>query len=404
MEDRKSGLVGHPRVAEILGLYGPTAVSELLVQKLWLRREFRVDGFRTTDGVPVKIIHPGRWNRLGGPDFLGAEIELDGRRVLGDVEVHFYLRDWRAHRHHENPAFDGVVLHVVVFDPDPDEPPARTAADRALPTVVLAPRIREGLEEYAVRDALRALENQDPLDLAAPLLRLPLPERRARLREAAALRWHQKVGFARRRLEGFGWNESCHQLALEILGYRRNRAVMAEIGLRFPLNEWRNRPADFAEAVYASLESQWNRQGIRPPNHPRRRLQQYLALITLEPTWPERLRRAFEIFDGAGEEAESTREYRRRVKLGTWRRTILHLHWHKLFGTPRADTLFVDGFLPLAAAQLELPSLYPMWLHWPPGDLPASLRTFLRTAQVVTELSPYSNGLQQASLQFLFRA
>ena len=52
---------------------------------------------------------------LEGPDFLGAEIEIAGSTVLGDVEIHFRSSDWRAHGHHENPSFERVVLHVILF-------------------------------------------------------------------------------------------------------------------------------------------------------------------------------------------------------------------------------------------------------------------------------------------------
>lgn len=390
------------QVLDVLGYYGPVAISELLVQKLWLRREFRADGLQTSDGRRLKVIHPGRWNRLGGPDFLGAEIELDGRRILGDVEVHFYQRDWRGHRHDENAAFDGVVLHVVVFDPDPGEACARTQGGRLLPVLVLAPRIREGLEEYALRDALRSLANQDPLDLAAPLLRLRLPERRERLRAAAGLRWEQKLVFARRRLSGHGWEAACHQVMLEILGYRRNRAPMADIALRYPIEAWRSDAQETARLAHRTFEARWDRQGTRPANHPRHRLEQYARLVENVPDWPHRLATALASLDVKGEPAESTQAYRRRTKLGPWRRSLIEGRWNGILGAPRVDTVFVDGLIPLAAAQDPTRDLYPLWLHWAPGDLPAGLRLFLRTAQVVTRLWPYSNGLQQAALQFLF--
>ena len=36
-------------------------------------------------GATIEIIHPGDWNRGAGPDFLGAEILVDGKRLRGDI-------------------------------------------------------------------------------------------------------------------------------------------------------------------------------------------------------------------------------------------------------------------------------------------------------------------------------
>jgi|TARA_B110000037_G_scaffold220312_1_gene287742 hypothetical protein len=219
-------------IAEVPGLYGPVGIPELLVQKIWQRRDFRQEGLEVADGRSLKVIQTGRWNRLGGPDFIGAEIELAGQRILGDVEIHFYERDWKAHQHDSNPTFDGVVLHVVLFDGAGKSPPCRTSTGREIPLLNLAPLLMQGLEAYAMQDALFALEQTDPLELAAPLLQLSLPERRERLRAAASVRWKQKCHYAQKRLDAAGsWPEACHQAALEILGYSRNRGPMAELGL-----------------------------------------------------------------------------------------------------------------------------------------------------------------------------
>lgn len=397
-----SSLQAPSQVAEILGLYGPISISELLVQKIWLRQDLRGGELRTTDGRVLKIIRPGRWNRLEGPDFLGAELELEGRRVLGDVEIHFYQRDWRAHRHDENPGFDGVVLHVVVFDPGEGECPAVTAAGRSLPTLVLAPLLKEGLEDYAIRDALRALEQADPLELAAPLLTMPLDQRRERLRAAASLRWHQKCHFARKRLEAAGsWEGACHQALLEVLGYRRNRAPMGDLALRHPLRSWIGAGVEWTERLFAEEREAWRLRGSRPANHPRQRLRQYARLVEQCPDWPARVERALRtlapIDDGAG----STQAFRRRTRTGEVRRAVLQSAWAGVIPSPRADTILIDGILPLAAEHLGREDLYAHWLHWWPGDLPDVLKDFLRTIRVVTRPWPLSNGLQQAALQIL---
>ena len=65
-------------VEEMPGLYGPFTFSERLLQRLWARGEFDAAGARTADGRAVEILEPGKWNRLGGPDFRGARLRLGG--------------------------------------------------------------------------------------------------------------------------------------------------------------------------------------------------------------------------------------------------------------------------------------------------------------------------------------
>ena len=66
-------------VKEGPGLYGSVSVSEPLIQKIWHRLDFEICGLRSTKGHAVRVLSPGKWNLAGeGPDFLGAEIEIDG--------------------------------------------------------------------------------------------------------------------------------------------------------------------------------------------------------------------------------------------------------------------------------------------------------------------------------------
>ncbi|MFK7970853.1 MAG: DUF2851 family protein [Bacteroidia bacterium] len=67
----------------------------------------------TCDGRKIDVIHPGYWNHDQGPDFLQAQLRIDGVLWHGHVEIHVQARDWYRHRHHHDPGYDGVVLHVV---------------------------------------------------------------------------------------------------------------------------------------------------------------------------------------------------------------------------------------------------------------------------------------------------
>src|SRR5262249_16611022 len=126
-------------LAEFQGLYGPYTLTERVLQKIWLRRDFDLSQARLADGRRLEVAYPGKWNLRGGPDFTAAEFPLDGVPVGGDVEVHFRVSDWAAHGHGGNPAFGRVALHVVLFPPDPAGRPAQRIDGVELPVLALLP-------------------------------------------------------------------------------------------------------------------------------------------------------------------------------------------------------------------------------------------------------------------------
>src|SRR5581483_70215 len=119
---------------------------------------------------------------------------------------------------------------------------------------------------------------------------LPARELETLLQRHAAARWKQKLRFARLRLERLGWEPACHHAALEILGYRFNRAPMLRLAGEWPLREWANGAVQPDELFRAEAELEgWSLQGVRPANHPRTRLRQYAAWTHARPDWPARL-------------------------------------------------------------------------------------------------------------------
>jgi hypothetical protein len=67
------------------------------------------------DGREFKIIDFGQYNPVeSGPDFSNAKILIDGILWCGNVEIHIKSSDWFKHNHHKDPAYDNVILHVVL--------------------------------------------------------------------------------------------------------------------------------------------------------------------------------------------------------------------------------------------------------------------------------------------------
>lgn len=381
------------------GLYGPFTLTERVLQRIWLRQDFAADRAELSDGRALGVEHPGRWNLLGGPDFLAARLRFAGRAVACDVEVHFRVRDWRSHGHAANPAFGGVGLHVLLHPPDSEEAPARRADGEAIPSVALLPLLHRDLEEYAADDALEALTARDAWRRFEELAALPDEARRRLLATHAADRWARKVGYARRRIERLGWTAAAHQTALEILGYRRNRVPMLAAAERWPLPAWRDpgTPAAAGQGVWG-----WRRDGVRPANRPEARLAQYGAWVRARPDWPaDLLTWAREVAPGAGRWDESTREIRRTAEWGRARGALAGLSGG-VVGGPRFDTLVCDGLLPLAAAGAGRPDLDGFWRHWPPGDLPDAVRAGLRRLDPAgVGREPRAHGFGQGLLGWL---
>lgn len=86
---------------------------ENLVRYVWKHRLFPLTPLRTTDGLPIEVIHPGMENRNDGPDFFNAKVKIDGTLWVGNVEIHGKASDWMLHGHDANKRYDSVVLHVA---------------------------------------------------------------------------------------------------------------------------------------------------------------------------------------------------------------------------------------------------------------------------------------------------
>lgn len=87
--------------------------SEKDVVTAWQKRICSGVALTTGQGEPVEIVYPGRHNDSQGADFRDAVITFGGRLMKGDIEVHVRSRDWTSHRHHLDPVYNRVILHVV---------------------------------------------------------------------------------------------------------------------------------------------------------------------------------------------------------------------------------------------------------------------------------------------------
>ena len=242
---------------------------------------------RVEDGRRLRIRFPGVPAPGYGPDARDAVIELDGAELCGDVELHLRASGWRAHGHHDDPAYARVVLHVVEEN-DGATLVTPHAGGRAIPLAVAPLPSTPSLPGFAPPCAAAAARSSP----APALERLGLERLRAKTSRAA--------NWAAAR----GPGPVLHALALETLAGRRNREAFSRIARRLPL------PALLARAPAGPLEARAEvftaalreasaglplaRHGGRPASSPERRLEALAALTARlwpgpEPGWPESL-------------------------------------------------------------------------------------------------------------------
>ena len=89
--------------------------TERALARLWQNAHWLSDGILTQDGRRLRVVYPGRLSGRAGPDFRDSVIVTEsGETLTGDVELHLQAPDWISHRHHIDPNYNGVVLHVVL--------------------------------------------------------------------------------------------------------------------------------------------------------------------------------------------------------------------------------------------------------------------------------------------------
>lgn len=344
-------------VQEAPGLYGNVRIEEEIIQWIWNEKLLLLDDLRTECGKKLILQKSGHWNRAEeGPDFRESSLCIDGMEQQGDVEVHFHARDWKAHGHHRDPAYNSVILHVLLF---PSRNPAYTRSEtgKPIPHLVLLPYLLQGIEEYAEEWAIRKLSGEDPFSSSH--------EKPKHLSdqciELSKKRWVGKVNFAQNRIARNSWSEACHQWFLEVLGFPRNQANMHRLALRYPLKHWRE--GIDVEKLYAQIAG-WKTKGMRPANFPILRLSQYAEFAQLRPNWPELL--ATCDFSSLIPVEEGSRKALGLTKRSQdWRLDFLG----SVFGAKRSNTLLVDCCLPLWSAKNNRDG-FALWHHWPAGDFP----------------------------------
>jgi hypothetical protein len=301
---------------------GGSTPPEKLLQAVWQHQRIRRDQLKTADGRNLRVLHPGFASVEGGPDFRGAVLQFESETpVAGDVEIDLLPGGWRAHGHDKNPNFKNVVLHVVwesvgvhalACRASPTGDKRKLELQPAPTTLLLRPFLDAPISELAL-----ALENESGLPAAlrgkcsAPLRELPESKLAELLHAAAKVRFQNKAAAMLARAKNSGWEQALWENLFRALGYKHNVWPMQNLAETKP--RWAHGadsafelqarllgvsgllPDDLTRSQKSSdtflrrawdcwwrdrdeLEScilpraVWKFHGLRPANHPQRRL------------------------------------------------------------------------------------------------------------------------------------
>ncbi len=205
---------------------------ESLLQRVWLYQRLLHHRLQTTDGRMVKVLHPGFWNHEPGPDFRKAIIQFGVEQpVIGDIEIDLLPGGWEHHRHADNPAYRGVVLHVT-WEPETPNP-----KHPRLPNLPLKHALDTSLAELAFWLGLEPKPAPEAVvgKCSAPLRALPAGSANQILRQAAHARLLRKAEQLQARARECGWENALWEGLCAALGYKRNTWPMRRLGELLPV-------------------------------------------------------------------------------------------------------------------------------------------------------------------------
>ena len=324
-------------VHENTGRYFP--YTERHVQALWFDDSLRPKNLKTSRGEPVLVENPGRWNLEAGPDFPNAVLLIgrEKRRVAGDAEIHIFSNDWKNHGHHTDPRYENVHFHITWF-PEPADPilfppgtihislSERCAIDLESIDVTAypynEPRASRSFPMSGKNSGCR-LSQLPMFGKTAALATRSAEWQRSCLENAGQERLRQKTQRMAWLIKKRGEAQAFYEETAAALGYKNNKAPFRRLAQALPLSVLTQYGSDW-KTIYAvllgisgllpkqpgakwSVESKayfrslwdcwwheehkweevevltkadWNFSGLRPLNHPVRRLcalAQYVA-------------------------------------------------------------------------------------------------------------------------------
>lgn len=204
-------------------------VPESIILKVWLDSISLRPDLMTEGGGSVRVIYPGRIVGNHGADIKDAVVSFGGLVKGGDIEIHARASDWHRHNHQKDPAYNRVILHVVMQSDGTESTPLQNGGSADIL------EIRRYLES-----GMQALElAETPPDSSLACRRLAEQGGGEWLAEqldiAGEGRFLAKTVMFKDDLSEVEADQCFYQGIMEALGYSENRKAFRELARRVPL-------------------------------------------------------------------------------------------------------------------------------------------------------------------------
>ena len=385
-------------------------IDEHFVQTVWNEQRFFDFDLKSIDGRPIQVLKPGFWNSDEGPDFVHAELLIDGDLHAGDVEIHINSSGWYNHKHHLDPRYNRVILHVVYLNDDINLR-TRLQNGKRIPTLEILNRLDAPIGDLF--DERKESQETSTSECRVTGKTLKIERVQLVLNDLGQERLQEKADVIQDQIAGVDFEQLLYQGIMEALGYTKNSKAFRELAQRVPLSEirgksdesiqailfgvagllpsqsqqeveWDQEDKRFIEQLEAIWESaeqsknltcmtteQWHFAKMRPANYPSRRIPAIAQIIS---RCQDTLMMDFLplIEDAATANKSALVRIRRRLQerltpapSGYWEN---HSHFGKgipqrgaaLIGADRANDIIVNKLLPITllwAEQCESPTL-----------------------------------------------
>ncbi len=290
-------------------------MQEAFIHLVWQLGYFDKASWCTADGNAIEVYHPGRLNTDAGPDFKGARLKIGDLYWHGDVELHLITSGWQQHKHQHDPAYNSVVLHVVLEDDgitairqDGSPVPTATLQNRIRPDVYLRyDQLQASLHTIPCEPQIAGVSSMAKISMLDRMLMQRLQRKAAGVAalfkhnnhdwEETAWQWLCRgFGF---KINATGFESLSRQLPLKVLLRHANSALQVEallFGVSGLLQHAPSQPwTDQLQREWKLLQHKWNLQDkvintsqwlfsrMRPANFPTLRIAQLAKLLQRQP-------------------------------------------------------------------------------------------------------------------------
>ncbi|MFC4873855.1 DUF2851 family protein [Negadavirga shengliensis] len=247
--------------------------QEDFLHLVWKYQYFDKKLLQTSQGLPLSILKIGYHNRHEGPDFMEAQIQLDGIDYFGHIEIHMHSSDWKNHQHQRDTRYNAVILHVVWKH---DQEPCREDGT-TIPTLELQGKVMLDV----VRNYERLLFSQRKILCSEGLSLIPEILRFSMLEKALVERLQQKSEAVLGLLEQNqnDWEETAYQWLFYCFGFKTNSDAMLKLAksLSFKLLKKNSGRPEIQEALVFGQAGMLNAE--QGDEYYRKLRQEYLFLV-----------------------------------------------------------------------------------------------------------------------------